>query len=78
MVRGKSLPTFRDNLLVLSLRVNHHTLRNIPEERRSHLFRGGSHKSPRFSASQEIPRILWNPKVLYLTHKRPTPVPILN
>jgi hypothetical protein len=31
-----------------------------------------------FAASQEIPRVLWNPKVPHRTHKRPPPVPLLS
>ena len=37
-----------------------------------------SWEANRFSASQEIPGVLWNPKVQYCIHKCPTPVPIMS
>ena len=37
-----------------------------------------SGEAKRFSASQEIPRILWKPKVHYCIHNSPSPVPVFS
>ena len=55
---------------------------NVAEKRFAYLFTYFMVQSPSweaswFAASQEIPRILWNPKVHYRFHKLPPPVSIL-
>jgi len=44
----------------------------------TYLLHGASWAANRFSASQETPRIWWNPKVYYQLYKCPPPVPVLS
>jgi len=78
---GNSLSRFRDNLSVpklgtigcpeTSVRNYHYLLIYFMEP-------SPSWEVNWFSASQEIPRILWNPNVHYRSHKCPPPVRILS
>ena len=56
-----------------SLSVAHYVVLLTYSMERSHFW-----EANRFSASQEISRIVWNPKIRYCIHKRPPPVPILS
>ena len=61
-------------------------MKYVPPQRRNpkyYLLTHSKQQSPsseadRFSASQEIPRILWNPKAHYPIHNSPSPVPNLS
>jgi hypothetical protein len=46
-----------------SVRIYHHYLRNIPEERSSHLFRGESLKSVKQHENLDLTRVLKNTKL---------------
>ena len=50
----------------------------LPFFRYTYILTYSNQQGPSLEATQEIPRILWNPKFHYRIHKCPPPIPILS
>ena len=71
VTRKPTLIVIMPGKFIVQLLLSVYILTNSMEQSRSC-------EANRFAAIQEIPRILWNPKVRVRTRKSPLPVPIVS